>query len=141
MSAAGGLENAVHAATEAGCTCVQLFSANQRQWTPRSPGEEQILAFRKSMDAGRLSPSVVHAGYLINLAATDKDNYRKSLQALEDELDRCEKLAIDYLVIHPGSHMGAGEEAGIQKIADSINRTLTSGWAGPAASLQPGLRR
>jgi len=64
---------------------------------------------------------VVHDAYLINLCATDKEILRKSRAALKDELDRCERLGVEYLNFHPGSHIGAGEKEGIKRIGESLN--------------------
>jgi deoxyribonuclease-4 len=63
---------------------------------------------------------IAHATYLINLATTDPENLTKSRRALGDELDRCARLEIPYLVVHPGAHLGAGEEIGLERIADSV---------------------
>ena len=69
MSAAGGLENAIKIAVAAGCQKVQLFSANQRQWKAKILTTEQIDVFRETYEESGLAELVVHASYLINLAA------------------------------------------------------------------------
>ncbi|MEX0737235.1 MAG: deoxyribonuclease IV, partial [Bacteroidota bacterium] len=69
----------------------------------------------------RIDPVVVHDTYLINLCAVDEEILKKSRDALKDELDRCETLGVQYLNFHPGAHMGAGEEEGIKRIAESLN--------------------
>ncbi len=130
MSAAGGLENALLIAKNAGCQCVQLFSANQRQWHAKPVSDEQVEVFRQTYQSSGLADLVVHASYLINLAATNVETHKKSVNALREELGRCERLGIDYLVLHPGAHMDAGETKGIEKITESLNRVLTNGWAG-----------
>jgi deoxyribonuclease-4 len=64
---------------------------------------------------------VVHDSYLINLCAVDDAILRKSRLALKDELDRSEQIGAQFLNFHPGSHMGAGEQQGIKRIAESLN--------------------
>lgn len=124
MSIAGGLGNALIEAKKYRCGCVQMFVANQRQWRHGALSDEQIADFRQiHLDAG-ISPVVAHSSYLINLAAGDRDIYRKSQGALADELDRCEKLGIDYLVFHPGAHVGQGEQVGLDKIVAALDLIL-----------------
>lgn len=65
-----------------------------------------------------------HASYLINLCATDPLTLRRSRAALVDEIRRCAALGIPYLVVHPGAHMGAGEEAGLARVAESLRVAL-----------------
>jgi len=65
-----------------------------------------------------------HASYLINLCATDPLTLRRSRAALVDEISRCEALAIPYVCVHPGAHMGAGEEAGVRLAAESVRLAL-----------------
>jgi deoxyribonuclease-4 len=65
-----------------------------------------------------------HASYLINLCATDPLTLRRSRWALVDEIRRCAALGIPYLCVHPGAHMGAGEEAGLARVAESLRFAL-----------------
>lgn len=128
MSAAGGLENALLIAKQANCQCVQLFSANQRQWQAKKLTAEQMDRFGQVYEESGLHTLVVHASYLINLAAINKETYKKSLVALREELQRCDALGIHYLVLHPGAHMDAGVEAGLRKVVQSLNRVLDNDW-------------
>jgi deoxyribonuclease-4 len=65
---------------------------------------------------------VAHAGYLINLGVEGTENHEKSLRSLADEMLRCEQLGIRSLVLHPGSHLGAGIEAGIACVIRNLDR-------------------
>src|SRR5436305_11229417 len=69
-----------------------------------------------------VKPILTHASYLINLATTNPEFHRKSIEALADELDRAERLGIHAVVLHPGAHMGAGVAAGIDRIARSLDQ-------------------
>jgi len=128
MSAAGGLENAITIAVDAGCQTVQLFSANQRQWKAKRLTNDEIDVFKQTYADSGLVEMVVHASYLINLAAINAETYKKSLVALKDELTRCDQLGIDYTVLHPGAHMGEGEDTGVAKIVKSLNKVLDADW-------------
>ena len=65
-----------------------------------------------------------HANYLINLAATNPQFHANSIRALSEELTRTDQLGLPFLVLHPGAHLGAGEETGLKKVASSIDRVF-----------------
>ena len=121
MSIAGGVHCAVERAASIGCTTMQMFVKNNNQWCGKKLTAEDISTYKKLLRESSIGPVVVHDTYLINLCATNKDILQKSRNALKDELDRCEMLGVEYLNFHPGSHLGAGEEEGIKRIAESLN--------------------
>jgi deoxyribonuclease-4 len=121
MSIAGGLHHAFEHAEAAGCDCLQVFVKNQRQWTAKPLTDEEIAAWNGAEARTRISPVVAHATYLINLAAADGDVRNKSVAAFAVELMRCHALGITGLVVHPGAHMGDGDETGIRRIADALD--------------------
>jgi deoxyribonuclease-4 len=100
---------------------MQLFVKNNNQWKGKPLSDEDVLTYKELRLKSTLCPIAAHDTYLINLCAVDPDILTKSRLALKDEFDRCERLGIDYLNFHPGSHMGAGESDGIRRIAESIN--------------------
>lgn len=124
VSVAGGLANAFERAADLGFDAMQIFVKNASQWRARDLEEEEISTFRGAHQASAVGPLVAHASYLINLAATDPVILEKSLDALTDELLRCSRLGVQGLVLHPGAHLGAGEEAGIEKVAASLDAVL-----------------
>lgn len=125
MSIAGGLPKALERADQVDCTALQVFVKSARQWKPRPIPEEDIEAFRSGLEARGLGPYVTaHATYLINLASPDEALRDRSVEALALEVERCELLGIPGLVLHPGSHMGEGEEAGLERVAASLDRIL-----------------
>jgi deoxyribonuclease IV len=131
LSVAGGLQNALISAAALGCDCVQIFVKNQRQWIAKPLQEEQIRLFHGTQRQTGIRPVVAHAGYLLNLASPEQAGRRRSIAALIDELERCEALGVPYLVLHPGSHVGAGVDAGIANAVRSLNDThkATKGFA------------
>ena len=128
-SIAGGVHNAILTGKEIGCDVVQIFSKNQMQWNGKPLSEEDVQKFREAIQETGVFPVTVHDAYLINLSATNPDTYGRSYRAFVDELKRCEQLGVPYLVMHPGSHLGAGEEAGLQRIAESIARAYRESGA------------
>lgn len=121
MSIAGGVHTAVERALRAGCTTLQMFVKNNNQWNGKPITEEEAETYKAALSEARIGPVVVHDSYLINLCAVDDGILQRSRAALKDELDRCELLGVEYLNLHPGSHMGRGEEEGIARIAESLN--------------------
>lgn len=126
MSIAGGVHLAVERGAKVGCDAVQLFTKSSNQWRAKPLDEQAILSFRQSQIERGISPVVAHDCYLINLASPDKELYEKSAAAFGEELDRCEALGIPYLVTHPGSHVGSGEEAGIGRVARALDELLAA---------------
>ncbi len=146
MSIAGGLHNAFGEGVKVGCDCLQVFVKNQRQWRAPPLTDEVIRAWKRAARETRIKPVVAHASYLINLASPDAVARRRSTDAFVDELTRCEALGIRGLVVHPGAHMGEGEDAGLRRVADSLNavhrktggykvRTLLETTAGQGTSV------
>ena len=124
ISVAGGLSTAFGRAADLGCDAMQIFVKNASQWRGKEMLDGEIEAFREAHAGSAVGPLLAHGSYLINLAATDPVILEKSLDALTDELVRCSRLGVAGLVIHPGAHLGAGEEAGIQKVAASLDAVL-----------------
>ncbi len=111
-------------AADLGCDAMQIFVKNASQWRGKEMLDGEIAAFREAHAGSAVGPLMAHGSYLINLAATDPVILEKSLDALTDELVRCSRLGVAGLVLHPGAHLGAGEEAGIQKVAASLDAVL-----------------
>ena len=114
ISTRRGLHNAIAAAVALGCATVQLFTKNARTGPPPL-ADEEVTAFRRAASASTLKHLTAHDAYVINLASPNDTTYAKSVTAFADELERAEALGLDYLVTHPGSHTGSGEEAGLAR--------------------------
>jgi len=121
VSASGGVDQAPARGTAIGADGIQVFTRNQRQWQPKPLGDAEAEAFRRARKESGLKTVMSHGSYLVNLAATDPEKAAKSLAALEAELDRCHRLGVELLNFHPGAHMGAGLETGIERIAAGLN--------------------
>lgn len=129
-SISGGVYKALALGEDIGCRTIQIFTKNASQWSGKPISDEDANKFKSEVIRTGIYPVVSHDSYLINLASPKDDLLQKSLGAFYDELVRCEQLKIPYLVMHPGSHVGSGEEAGIRKIAESINtvHTMAAGF-------------
>ncbi len=121
VSARGGLHRAYERGERIGCTTIQVFTKNSNQWGGRPIADEDIQKYKTARGKATIAPVVAHAAYLINLSAVNPVVLRRSRNALEDELRRCETFALAGLIVHPGAHMGKGEQEGIRRVAESIN--------------------
>ncbi len=121
MSIAGGVENALLEGESIGCTAIQMFTKSNNRWQSSLFKEKQIDKFNAAREETGIDLIIVHTGYLINLA-NPSENWQKSMDSMENELLLAEQLGLDKLVLHPGSHLGQGEEYGLKRIADSLNQ-------------------
>jgi deoxyribonuclease-4 len=144
MSIAGGYHRALLLAQQYGCEAVQLFTSQPKTWPVKpaektksrsaksltqSPGawcarelaDAEVQTFQETLRTSRLGPLLAHDSYLINLASPDEALYRRSVEAFIVELQRAERLGLSYLVMHPGAHVGSGEEAGLDRIIEALD--------------------
>lgn len=124
VSIAGGVENAFARGAEIGATAIQIFTKNASQWRAKPIAAASAEAFRRAWKESDIGPVIAHDSYLINLAATDDAKWQQSKDAFIDELQRCALLGIGELVMHPGSHLGSGEEAGIARVVQAFREIL-----------------
>jgi deoxyribonuclease-4 len=143
LSIAGGMHNALLAAEGYGMETVQVFTSspsqwcvqsvtvqnatkNKQQWAAKPLDPAAIRDFRSHADRLNFQHIVAHDSYLINLAAPVDVLWEKSIAAFAHEMERCDQLAIPYLVTHPGAHVGSGEAAGIDRVIAAMIRILRS---------------
>ncbi|MBI4594804.1 MAG: deoxyribonuclease IV [Candidatus Tectomicrobia bacterium] len=121
ISIAGGIYLAPRRGAELACTAIQIFLKNAMQWQAKPYNLEEITQFKDNLSKSNIKIIVAHDTYLINLGSNNSSLLSKSRQAFLDELKRCYLLDIPYLIAHPGAHGGAGEEKGLETIAESLN--------------------
>lgn len=126
VSISGGIFNAPQNGVASGCDVVQIFTKNQRQWRVSALTEDEVSKFKAEEARTGVKAACVHASYLINLGGFETGKLNQSRANFIAEMQRAELLGIPYLVVHPGSHLGEGEEKGILQIADSLNVTLAA---------------
>lgn len=130
VSISGGVSLAPKRARDVTCDCMQIFSKNQMQWKSKPIDLEEAEKFLANSKALEIQETVIHDSYLVNLASPDKGLLRQSREAFLDELVRAKHLGVRNLIFHPGAHMGAGEQAGLKKIAESMNWTRSEFGSG-----------
>jgi deoxyribonuclease-4 len=121
MSIGGGVHRAIERSCSIDCTALQMFVKNNMQWFARPLDRAEVKAFVRHAQRKQIEAAFAHSSYLINLAATNPQFHANSLRALAEELTRANQLELPFLVLHPGAHLGAGEQAGIEKIVASID--------------------
>ncbi len=124
VSAARGVENAPARGTAINADAIQIFTANQNQWFPKEPGEENSKEYREAMKNELPQMTISHASYLLNMGSPEEKKLNMSRQAFLSELDRCDACGVEYVVFHPGSHMKTDEKECLSRISESLNYCL-----------------
>lgn len=121
LSIAGGLHNALLEAERLGFETAQVFTKNQQRWDCSPLTTEACQQWAQHRRRLKFKHTISHDSYLINLAATEPELWRKSVALFVEELSRCVQLGIPYLVTHPGAHVGAGEEEGLRRVIVALD--------------------
>lgn len=126
MPTSGGVWRALERGEATGCEVVQLFVKNNMQWSGRPFTPKELEQYRTRAAATRFARVFGHAGYLINLAAPDSPNRERSVASLVQEIELATQLDLPFLVLHPGSHLGAGEAAGVDQLVRGLDEVLAA---------------
>jgi deoxyribonuclease-4 len=131
MSTGGGVWRALERGKGINCDVVQLFVKNNMQWFGRPHTPDDLTQYGNQLNACAFSCVFGHAGYLINLGAQSSPNRDKSLQSLLQEIQLATDLGLPYLVLHPGAHLGAGEETGFEQIVAGLDEVIRASKKSP----------
>src|SRR5208282_747591 len=123
-SSAGGVELAAERAYRLGCNTFQIFSSSPRQWKPYELARPQCEEMTRLRERYGLTPLVIHANYLVNLAGGNPEFHAKSIAAFRGEAERALALCAEFLVLHPGSFRGSSREEGLQRVALAIEQAV-----------------
>ena len=124
-STSGGVAQAIVRAQGCGFTAAQIFVKNNKQWFAPPISDAEASEFR----VARAKADILffaHNSYLVNLGSPDPEMYKTSVRAMVGELERAEALGLPFMVMHPGSHGGSGEEAGLERIIQGLNEVVQS---------------
>jgi deoxyribonuclease IV len=123
-STAGGLSRALERAESIGASSCQIFVKNNMQWfgKPYAPGD--VDRYRAQHARSNLKHVFGHAGYLINLAAAPSDNRDKSIKSLIQEVQLATTIDLPFLVLHPGAHLGDGEDTGVERVVAALDEVF-----------------
>jgi deoxyribonuclease-4 len=129
VSIAGSIDRAVDNAVETGCTAFQIFTRNPRGWAAKPLTGIDIANFKEKLAASKIDrfSTVAHMPYLPNLSSPEDDPFAKSVDSLIDEIKRCSKIGIPYIVAHLGSHKGEGDKKGIEMLVKAFTKAAADG--------------
>ena len=124
VSIAGSIDRAVDNAVAMECTAFQIFTRNPRGWAAKPLSSKDITSFKEKLVASKIDryATVAHMPYLPNLSSPDEDPFAKSLDSLVNEIKRCNKIGVPFIVAHLGSHKGAGDKTGIEKLVKAFTK-------------------
>jgi deoxyribonuclease-4 len=119
----GGIKKALDNGAAMGAEAVQLFVQSPRTWRFPAHDPADLAAFRSKREAADL-PALVHALYLVNLAAPDDAIYSKSIDTMCSTVDAACAIDADAVIFHLGSHLGAGFETGLERVVPAMEQVL-----------------
>ena len=125
VSISGTIDQSVDRARELTCDTFQIFTRNPRGWKYKKLKPDEVEEFRRKLSGDKMTPVVSHMPYLPNLSSPKKGIYNRSVKSLSAELNRCDALGLQYLVTHLGSHMGLGQDIGLERITTAINTAVS----------------
>ncbi len=124
LSSAGGLDKAVDRAEAVGAESLQVFTQSPRTWRPTNHDPASFERFRERRTEVGLAGVLCHALYLCNFAAANDDVYEKSVAALRNTMQVACAIGADGVVVHVGSHLGSGFEAGLERVVPAMAQVL-----------------
>jgi deoxyribonuclease IV len=121
-----GLDKTVESIKALQLQAIQIFTGNPSAWRSAPIDAQATAAFKRSLEELDVRPAMSHAMYLINLASPNPNFQKKSREALIAELVRAEAYGCHYVVVHVGSHMGQGAQAGIDRVVAALDHVLST---------------
>jgi deoxyribonuclease-4 len=124
MSTAGGVWRALERGAQSQCDVVQIFLKSNKRWfgSVYKPGD--VVLFAELSARIKFAAIFGHATYLINLGAPQSANREKSIQSLVQEINLADSLQVQFVVMHPGAHLGAGEQTGLRQIIAGLDEVF-----------------
>jgi deoxyribonuclease IV len=120
-STAGGVWKALERARAIKADITQIFVKNNMQWFGKPYLPQDLALYANELAANKLGCVFGHTGYLINLGAAASENRDRSIRSLVQEIQLATDLGLPFLVLHPGAHLGAGEQQGLNQIVAGLD--------------------
>ncbi len=136
VSTSGGISKAVGRGVEIGCETVQIFGSAPQAWAFKPVPDSEIEAFRREAAEAGMERVYLHAIYLINLGAPDAARLEKGIQSLTNYMTLAAAIGAEGVIFHPGSHKGAGFEAILPQVVDSVSKVLENSPEGPYLAVE-----
>lgn len=122
------LLGSVEESLENGANCLMVYTGAPQNTKRRPIDEFRVDEAKELLAKNNISMDdvIIHAPYIINLANTTKPEvFELAIDFLRQEIKRVEEIGAKYIVLHPGAHVGAGEEAGLDQIIKGLDMVLT----------------
>ncbi len=124
VSIAGGLPKSIENILKIEGNCLQIFAGSPRLWFRKPFPEDEIKSFLAGVERNNLGPVFIHALYLVNLATQNPDMFEKSVSSLVMDLQNGTRIHSSGVIIHIGSHLGAGFETVRDQLVAALHRIL-----------------
>jgi deoxyribonuclease-4 len=124
LSSSGGIHTAVDRAEAVGADSLQVFTQSPRTWRPTNHDPANFERFRERRAEVGLHGVLCHALYLCNFAAPNDEVYEKSVTALRNTMEVACAIGADAVIVHVGSHLGSGFEAGLERVLPAMEQVL-----------------
>ncbi|NBH26426.1 deoxyribonuclease IV [Lachnospiraceae bacterium] len=125
MSIAEGIAKTAENVVKMEADTMQIFSRNPRGSGYKTYSEKEISRFLQIREEHHFGPVLAHAPYTMNLASPKESVYEFACMVIKEDIARMDALSIENLVFHPGSHTGAGVQAGIGNIIAGLDQAVT----------------
>lgn len=122
VSSSGGLWKAIERAVAIEAEAIQIFPSAPQNWRPTNHTPEAYAKFREAHAAAALGEVWAHCIYLVNLATESEEQLEKSIAAVVNALTVAERAGARGVVLHTGSHKGAGLEFALAQVAGAVQR-------------------
>ena len=124
LSSSGGIHTAIDRAEAIGAESVQVFTQSPRTWRQTNHDPATFERFRERREEAGIQGVLCHALYLCNFAAPNDEVYEKSVAALRSTMEISCAIGADGVVLHVGSHLGAGLDKGLERVVPALEQTL-----------------
>ena len=124
-SISGGIDRSVDRADQLEVDAFQIFLGSPRSWKHNDPKTEIVKQFKENLKMSSIDKVVCHLSYLPNPSSSDEVIINQTKNAFKQQLDNSDKLGIDYLVIHIGSHKGRGVDEGINRVVSMLDYAIS----------------
>ncbi len=124
LSSSGGIHTAIDRAEKIGAESVQVFTQSPRTWRQTNHDPATFDRFRERREEAGIAGVLCHALYLCNFAAPDDAIYDKSVAALRSTMEIAGAIGADGVVLHVGSHLGAGFDKGLERVLPALEQVL-----------------
>ena len=136
VSTAGGISKAPGRAQAIGCEAIQIFGSSPQGWAFKPVPGEEIESFKQNAADAGIGAVFLHAIYLINLGTSNPANLQKGIDSLINYMTLASNIGATGVIVHPGSHGGAGYESVLPQTVAALKTVLDASPDGPYLAVE-----